>query len=952
LASSLHNLSNVLWSQNLTEEPRALARQALEISERHYGNEDARLLPLLETVASHNLIRGSMSGAFTCYERIYRIKEIHLGSHHFEVGWAAHQVAKAAWLDSRLDTAWDFLDLTFDVYDANDIAEGFYDANDIADGFYYASSLNLRGILKMEEGRYVAAQEDLDEALEIRRRVAGTPNAADSIPEANEVTVNSEVGQSLNNIAELLDLLGDLVGAQSLFETAIGIYTEQRGAFDPDVAFAKTNLGKVLLQLGDFERAEAQFRQALEILDRTVPNHDYKSLALTGYGRALLEAGRTGEARKVLRQARSLMLGRYQREHPRMWEVRSLLARTDEAEGKNERARRSLEALELDQSEHRGSEAPALVDTLLDLSRLSAKSGRLEDALEQALRAANIALGHLRLTARGLPERQALRYAASTKSSVDATVGLATYSPAAARWEDVLDTIIRSRAVVLDEMALRSRIFNASDDPEITSIAEQLKKITGRLDYLYRAGTSEEKERREPLMREVVREKETLEEELARANIEFRRQQQLSSVGVAGVRDALAEDAALVSYYQYGAGDPAYGAFVLRAGESPPSFFALGSSREIDKAIERWREEVAKPPPLSRGAAAEAEAEYRKAAKALRKVLWDPFLPVLSGARHVYVVPDGAIHWVNFATLPEGDRYLLESDLAIYYLSAERELSEGTHEAAQGESLLALGGPDYDAMPVATTAQQGTSGTKGRNAYRGPVSDCPDFGALQFEALPLAAEEAREVAFLWESGTLRTRSARLLTGAEAGETAFKVEAPRHHLVHLATHGFFFDAGCIGRGDAREYRGVGENPLLRSGLAFGGANRRTDLLRSPESDDGILTAEEVASLDLSGVEWVVLSACNTGLGEVQAGEGVLGLRRAFRIAGAGTLIMSLWPVRDDVTRVWMNDLYDARGRGLMATEAVREASRVTIEYRRADERDTHPFYWGAFVAVSR
>jgi CHAT domain-containing protein len=141
----------------------------------------------------------------------------------------------------------------------------------------------------------------------------------------------------------------------------------------------------------------------------------------------------------------------------------------------------------------------------------------------------------------------------------------------------------------------------------------------------------------------------------------------------------------------------------------------------------------------------------------------------------------------------------------------------------------------------------------------------------------------------------------------------------------------------------------DNPLLLSGLAFAGANQRTPA--GPDDEDGILTAEEAASLDLRGLEWAVLSACGTGLGEIRASEGVVGLRRAFQIAGARTVIMSLWSVDDRATRNWMRALYNARlGRRLSTAEAIRSAGVDILQARRAQRQSTHPFYWAAFVAA--
>jgi CHAT domain-containing protein len=142
----------------------------------------------------------------------------------------------------------------------------------------------------------------------------------------------------------------------------------------------------------------------------------------------------------------------------------------------------------------------------------------------------------------------------------------------------------------------------------------------------------------------------------------------------------------------------------------------------------------------------------------------------------------------------------------------------------------------------------------------------------------------------------------------------------------------------------------QDPLLLTGLALAGANRRAGSGREPDAEDGLLTAEEIASLDLSGARWAVLSACRTGVGAIRNGEGVLGLRRAFEIAGAGTLIMSLWQVEDEATSAWMKALYQARAANLSTAEAVRKASLDLLAAQRRAGRTTHPFYWGAFIAA--
>ncbi|MBD3162794.1 MAG: CHAT domain-containing protein, partial [Candidatus Eisenbacteria bacterium] len=284
-----------------------------------------------------------------------------------------------------------------------------------------------------------------------------------------------------------------------------------------------------------------------------------------------------------------------------------------------------------------------------------------------------------------------------------------------------------------------------------------------------------------------------------------------------------------------------------------------------------------------------------------------------------------------------------------------------------------LGAPDFDetvAAPPNATGPEGTMTSDPPSTamlFRGPRPDCAGLRSLRFPPLPGSLEEAEAVAELWRSyhePASMPAPVRLLTGPAATETAVKRQAPGNRLLHIATHGYFLNGTCpsgfggtrgIGllvsdENAAEEDRSVREveNPLLLSGLVLAGGNRRE--ATAPDQDDGILTAQEIAALDLSGVDWAVLSACETGVGEVLNGEGVLGLRRAFRVAGTRTLITSLWSVRDEETRRWMDAFYRGRLEGKRETiDALREADLTMLDERRRRGASTHPFYWGAFIA---
>ena len=191
--------------------------------------------------------------------------------------------------------------------------------------------------------------------------------------------------------------------------------------------------------------------------------------------------------------------------------------------------------------------------------------------------------------------------------------------------------------------------------------------------------------------------------------------------------------------------------------------------------------------------------------------------------------------------------------------------------------------------------------------------------------------------------------ATLFTGSQATENVIKqLQAPK--ILHIATHGFFlqnvpqvaptdFGTTLQGTRNAQPNIRPAENPLLRAGLALAGANPRKS-----GNEDGILTALEAAGLNLSGTKLVVLSACKTGLGDVQNGEGVYGLRRAFAIAGAESQLMSLWAVNDYRTNQLMVNYYQRLKNNVGRSDALRQTQLKMLQ----KPESQHPYYWAAFI----
>jgi CHAT domain-containing protein len=404
-----------------------------------------------------------------------------------------------------------------------------------------------------------------------------------------------------------------------------------------------------------------------------------------------------------------------------------------------------------------------------------------------------------------------------------------------------------------------------------------------------------------------------------------------------------------------------YYACVLGTEGEPPRILDLGSAKEIEDLVLRLRQSIL---------GGTAGREYVAVAADLRRRILDPILSALPGVHLVLLVPEGELHFVPFLALcTDSGEYLAESGPVFHVLGSELDLlpsSERDHAGErdhEGAGLLALGDPDFG-RAVSKPGDLAEPIADGRDLRSSP-------SLVGWPPLPQTRAEIEAVAGTWKNGPFGREKIDLLEQSAATERAFRRDAKGRRVIHLATHGYYEDSSGLGRED--DSRGLprvvtldrttayaartSQLPFLRSGLVFagGGALRSGAVAETwagaKADDDGIMTTEEVLGLDLSGVEWVVLSACDTGLGEIRHAEGVLGLRRAFRMAGARTVIGSLWPVEDRWAREWMEALYRARFLERLSTaDAVRAASLTVLSTLRKEHLEPLPRRWASFSAV--
>jgi CHAT domain-containing protein len=382
----------------------------------------------------------------------------------------------------------------------------------------------------------------------------------------------------------------------------------------------------------------------------------------------------------------------------------------------------------------------------------------------------------------------------------------------------------------------------------------------------------------------------------------------------------------------------------------------LGSAKTIDSLIVNYRQHFQQLDRQEHLPTHDDLGTYDSLAQRLYATLWGPLENVIDRYKTVLISPDGAVNLVSFAGLRDSQgRYLVENH-TIHYLSAGRDLLRMRTNAQTHVRLLAIGDPDFDA-PVAdrilklanrreTIAFSMDGGNMKRS--RGAHSNCQSVYDLHMQRLP---GTRREIELIRKNSIFGGNVVSLLD-AEASEDNFKLLAPRASTIHLATHGYYLKTDCSHRQIATGASPAGtmelKNPLLNSGLFLAGGNLHGQGADSASLEDGILTAEEISLMDLDGLELVVLSACETGLGDVQNGEGVYGLRRAFQAAGANSIVSALWSVPDEETSQLMQHLYKSSAEGI--AERIRQAQLTQISKMRRDGDPTHPYLWAGFISV--
>jgi len=757
-----------------------------------------------------------------------------------------------------------------------------------------AGTLNGLALLLTEQGNYAAARLLFDEALAIWRAAHGE--------------VHPSVAAGLNNLAMLVEAQGDYDAARRLHEQSLAIKLQVMGPDHPRVATSLNNVANMLKELGDYEGARPLYEQSLEIRREALGSgHPVVSTSLHNLAMVTEMQGDDAAAESLYEQSLAVSREALGPGHPRVAGTLNNLATLHQARGDYGRARAGFEqSLEILRNAV-GPDHLEVAEGLANLAVVVELQGEPEAA--RPLRDEAMAIAESRLELLGaLSEREAYAYIGTLRPILDEW--LAAHDEPAAAWTHAL----RFKGTV--GAGLRAARVMATGNPETSALAERLAATRRTLAHLALSGQASP-ERTEQLAA-LADESEALQRQLMSANARFRADRIAAAATPAELCAALPEGAALVDLLRYQRqGVPHYVAFTAVAGICVPGRIELGPAAPLDDAVASWREAMSDPAAL----ASRIDTRGRR----LTELLWTPLSSGVGEVEQLLVVPDGPLASIPLGVLPTDDGYLLER-LRITYLDRANDLlllPEGVPEGA-----LVVGGVDYDGVEDV-----------GKTTNRGGLAACNDGG---FPPLPGTEIEADAFAGRWRQA--RKAVPHHLAGAEATESAVSEALRGVEVAHIATHGFFATGRC-----RSALHGDGYDPMLLSGLVLSGANRPPDAFAI---EDGVLTAAEVASLDLTGTGVVVLSACETGLGEVKSGEGVLGLRRAFAISGTHTLVMSLWSVGDAATAELMDEFYRyhlRKRRALDPVEALRQAQldRLAAQRRQGNVR---PQEWAGFVAT--
>jgi CHAT domain-containing protein/tetratricopeptide (TPR) repeat protein len=766
-------------------------------------------------------------------------------------------------------------------------------------------------------------------------RDAGNPGAAiDALEQslailrAQDEPDDGRIANVTLNLAQTLKVSGDLDRAAVCYEQALAA-----DARAPDPAHRLRpailhGLANLYRERNEHERAVKLYAEAIPLFaDAFGAESPQLAQALNNYANAEAILGHYAQAVAMYRRALAIAQARKSQD-PADYLPLANIAMIDVWQGRYAEAEAGFHAT----IEHvRGTAAGSEASTLFAQIGLSASlwgQRRLDEACDAAVAAEQTRQAALRLAASRLGERQSIHLQEYLLPSLDFALAIAADSGQPKQLERAWQLAMSARDQVTSITAQRLAAARTSGDPALAPAWASWREASAAF-----------------ALAELAPGKDAAGLRDARENLDRAERALAAATSWAAVvtpapgtfadlRKALPADTSLVLFspvqprapedFSSPAAEtraPDIHAWILPSGDGAVRAVNLGAADALAGRVDAWTASASDPHV--------ALAEVRRRGEALREAVWTPLAHAIAG-RRVLVVPAGPLHRVAWAALPDGEGFLVDAGYRFHVLNHERELFAPERPERHTERLFAVADP---ALPASTTALT--------RACRG----------TRLPALPGARREAEQIGALWRQRFGADAAVTILEGAAANEARVRTDAGNADVLHFATHGVELGSGCTNPPLAERSFSLATDAPLGDDTAPGAT---AALMLAPggnQSDDGVLTAQEIAALDLSRTRLAVLAACTTAAGASHHYEGLFGLARAFRLAGVRTIVTSLWPVEDAATAEWSEALYSALLRdGLGIADALWTSQREVLARRRANGASTHPYYWAAFVAT--
>ncbi len=804
----------------------------------------------------------------------------------------------------------------------------------------YATSLNNLGRLYWAIGNYEKAEPLFLEAMAIREKILSKEHP--------------DYAATLNSMADFYMSMGNNEKAEPLLLEAKAIREKALGKEHPDYAATLNSMAVFYMSMGNYEKAEPLLLEAKAIREKALGKENlYYPETLVYLANLYQNMGNYEKAEPLHLEAKAILEKVLGKENPGYEASLEYLALLYVAMGNYEKAEPLFLEAKAILEKTLGKEHPYYSLNLNDQAGLYEHQNRFSASEPLLAEASALEQTRLAKSASFLSERELANYTATFQWAGDNLGGY---------------LLIRSRnnkTGTLPALAFGHALFQkgfllnaaarlntlAAASPESEEINLRLKGYSRRLAAQYAEPIAEQKG-----VTELEEKAAAAEKELARSVSGYA--EAIRQVNWQEARAALKKGEAAIEFVHFKVNFPKktdsvmYAALLLRPGDATPRFVPLFEEKQL-AAILQSSSAPEKSALFTNLYAARGVQPIRTHNLAnLYDLIWKPLEPLLASAEKIYFAPAGMLHQLNFNAIPSGDKKTLADRYELVELGSTRQLVVASQYQPAANDAVLFGGLVYD---LADSGQAATDTSTQSPAPEFPVELASRSRANrggQWDFLP--GTEA-EVAALGKQLNKKKFAVKTFRNAEGTEEAFKLlgkNGPSPRVLHLATHGFFFP-DPKSRGEERGTRDdvsvfkTSDNPLIRSGLMLAGGNYawKTGKPLRPGMDDGILTAYEISQMNLSGTELVVLSACETGLGDIRGNEGVYGLQRAFKIAGAHYLLMSLWQVPDRETAEFMTAFYQNwLEKKLPIPEAFRAAQRAMRG------RFDNPYLWAGFVLV--